>query len=308
MGESVQLRSGNLMPLNGFGTWKAEQDVTKNAVLNALQVGYRHIDCAAVYLNEKAVGEAFAEAFASGLVKREELFVTSKVWNSCHDTKKVVEACEQSIKDLGVGYLDLYLVHHPFSWEFGGLPITEESWVCRDEDGKIKWGKGVTLEMTWRGMEECVKQGLCRDIGVSNYSVMLIMDLLQYCSIKPSVNQCEAHIYNTRTDLRSICEEFGIHFTMYSILGSGKEGPLQDKTVEDMAKTKGCSVSGILISWGLHHRCSVLAKSTNEKRIQDNFKASEIELSKEEMAKLDGLDQRLIVCNMAEYWGFASHA
>lgn len=307
--KQITLPSGSVMPLNGFGTWKAPADVTTAAVLAALESGYRHIDCAAVYLNEPAIGAAFATFFSRGTVPRSDVFITSKVWNTCHARDKVVEACKRSLKDLQLEYLDMYLVHHPFSWEFAGLPVTEDTWVKRDGDGNICWGSGVSLEDTWRGLEDCVEHGLVRNIGVSNYSVMLLMDLLQYAKIKPAVNQCECHVYNSRAQLRDVCKQFGVHFTMYSILGSGKEGSLGDTTVARIAKDKGASPAQVLIGWGLAHDCSVLSKSTHAERIKQNFESeAEVQLSQEDMRELDALDRELRCCDMVEYWGFPSHA
>lgn len=306
--KTVTLPSGAVMPLNGFGTWKAPREVTTAAVLAALEAGYRHIDCAAIYLNEAAVGDAFSTFFSRGDVSRSDVFITSKVWNSCHARDNVVKACKQSLRDLQLDYLDLFLVHHPFSWEFAGLPITEDNWVRRDANTNICWGKGVSLEETWRGLEDCIDQGLVRNIGVSNYSAVLLMDLLQYARIKPAINQCECHVYNTRSQLRDICKQFGVHFTMYSILGSGKTGPLGDETVARIAKEKDASPAQVLIAWGLAHGSSVLAKSTHAERIKQNFESEEIELSQKEVKELDALDRELRCCDMVEYWGFASHA
>lgn len=296
------------MPLNGFGVWKAESHKTKQAVLQALKVGYRHIDCAAVYMNETDVGDAFAEWIKHDAAKREQLFITSKVWNTCHARGDVVAACRQTLKDLQIEQLDLYLVHHPFAWTFQGLPITEDTWIGRNEKGEIAYPAGITLEETWRGMEECVKLGLTKDIGVSNYPVALLMDLKQYARILPAVNQCEAHVYFSRKELRSVCESIGMHFTMYSILGSGKQGPLQDDVVNKMAGEKGISAAQILIAWGLHTGSSVLAKSVNPERIQQNFAATEVKLTAKDVEKLDALGREMRTCNMVDYWGFPSHA
>lgn len=296
------------MPLHGFGTWKSSPEDTVNAVKAALSAGYRHIDCAAVYMNEKYVGQALSEFMKETGTKREEIFVTSKVWNTCHAREDVAIACRQSLNDLQLDYVDLYLVHHPFAWKFGGLPITEENWVMRDEKGGIEWGDGASLEQTWRGMEQCVRMGYAKDIGVSNYSVMLLMDLLQYASIHPAVNQCEAHIYFNRKELREICAQFGVHFTMYSVLGSGKKGPLQDDIVCEIGKRKGISAAQVLIGWGLASGCSVLSKSSRVERAKENWKGGLVELSGQELEELNGLDRGLMTCNMVEYWGFASHA
>lgn len=307
-GKTVILPSGNEMPLNGFGTWKASEEESKIVVKAALEAGYRHIDCAAVYWNEVAVGEGLKEFMNKSGTNRSEIFITSKVWNTCHAKDDVVKACKQSISDLGVDYLDLYLVHHPFAWEFQGLPIDESSWVGRTDTGDIKWAKGVSLENTWRGMEECLELGLVKDIGVSNYAVTPLMDLLMYCKTKPAVNQCEGHVYNTRKELRKVCDDFGVHFTMYSVLGSGKQGPLQDETVKKLAESKGVSAAQILLAWGLHQNCSVLGKSSKPKRAKENFECEKINLNDEEIKLLDGLNRNQLTCNMVEYWGFASHA
>ncbi|PXF44472.1 Aldose reductase A [Gracilariopsis chorda] len=304
----VLLPSGKRMPLHGFGTWKAERGETKRAVLAALNAGYRHIDCAAVYFNEKEVGQALKEWFATSGVSRSELFVTSKVWNTCHATDDVVSACKQSLSDLGVEYVDLYLVHHPYAWKFHGLPISENNWVLRDDKGDITWADGVTLQDTWRGLEKCVHLRLVRDIGVSNYPAVALMDALQYARIKPAVNQCEAHCYYQRKELRDVCARFGVHLSMYSVLGSGKRGPLQDAVVARIGREIGATPAQVLIAWGLHTGCSVLAKSANAGRIAQNFGAQRVALSAAQLRELDALDRGLMTCNMVEYWAFPSHA
>lgn len=302
------LPSGGQMPLNGFGTWKASPSDTIAAVRAALDAGYTHIDAAPVYMNEPSVGEALSTYLQSTNTPRSDIFVTSKVWNTCHAKDDVVKACKQSLKDLKLDYLDLYLMHHPYSWKFGGLPITDDTWVVRDSEGEIEWADGVTLEETWRGLEECVELGLVKDIGVSNYSAMGLMDLLQFCKIKPAVNQSEAHVYHTREDLRYVCEKIGVHFTMYSVLGSGKQGPLQDETVARMAKTKNATPAQVLLAWGMAKGCSVLAKSSKPERARENYGAVQVELSEAEVKELDALERGLRTCNQMEYWGFPSHA
>eukprot|EP00172_Hildenbrandia_rubra_P002348 Plantae.Rhodophyta-Hildenbrandia_rubra.ctg31427.p1 GENE.Plantae.Rhodophyta-Hildenbrandia_rubra.ctg31427~~Plantae.Rhodophyta-Hildenbrandia_rubra.ctg31427.p1 ORF type:complete len:310 (+),score=68.01 Plantae.Rhodophyta-Hildenbrandia_rubra.ctg31427:379-1308(+) len=307
---TVKLSSGCVMPLNGFGTWRSEPGVVADALRTALECGYRHIDCAAIYMNEKEIGSVFEEYFRgdSPKMKREDVFVTSKVWNSCHAKDKVVEACKQTLKDLKLDYLDMYLVHFPISWEFKGLPIKEENWISRDDEGHVRFTNNVTLQDTWKGMEECVRLGLVKTIGVSNFPVFVICDMLNYCEIKPAVNQCECHAMNQKKDLRGVCDEFGIHFTAYSVLGSGKTGPLQNETVMKIADKKGVSPAQICIAWTLSLGISCLAKSTKDERIKANFTAEKIKLSKDELAELDKIDEGLIVCNPLEYWNFAALA
>lgn len=307
--KSVTLRSGAVMPLNGFGTSRLTTEETETATLAALAAGYHHIDCAAVYMNEKEVGRAFGKHFGRNDVKRSDVFITSKVWNTCHKKDDVVKACRQTLDDLRLDYLDLYLVHHPFSWEFIGLPITKKTYIPRCErTGQLKMG-GASLLETWCGMEECQRLGLVRDIGVSNYSVALMADVMNYAEILPSVNQCECHVYNTRVELRSVCDMYNIHLTMYSILGSGKEGLLDDEVVALIAKSHGATSAQVMIAWGLSKHCAVLSKSAKAKRMAENLKSENISFSDEEIAKLDALDRKQMVINMANFWGgFPSHA
>lgn len=230
-----------------------------------------------------------------------------QLWNTCHAPDKVPLACQQTLSDLQLDYLDLYLVHHPYAWEFAGLNIAEDTWVKRDDSGNIMYGKGVSLQNTWQAMEELVDSGIVRNIGVSNYSAALLCDLLQYARIHPAVNQCESHVYFSRSKLRSICAGFNVHYSAFSILGSGKVGPLVDPVVCEIADNRGVSPAQILIAWGIAQGGSVLAKSTKSERIISNLAAGDIELDKGELASLDALDQGLVTCNMEEYWQFASH-
>ncbi|KAK4528751.1 hypothetical protein GAYE_SCF64G6697 [Galdieria yellowstonensis] len=300
-----KLNSGATIPLRGFGTWKAEPGVVGECVKTAYDVGYRHFDCAAIYQNEKEIGQAFSELFSRG-VKRSDIFVTSKVWNTCHDPQRVVEACKQTLQDLRLDYLDLYLVHWPCNWEFTGLPITADNWIPKDKDGNIKFSK-VSLEQTWHAMEEVQKMGLVKSIGVSNYSIVNMLDLFSYCKIPPAVNQIEMHPYYARTDLLEFCKSRGVHVTAYSPLGSGKHGPLQDETVAKIAKKHGRTPAQVLIRWCLQRGCSVIPKSVKKERIKENFDVL-FELSPQDMKELEALDKNIILNHQKEYWGFNIHA
>ena len=307
---TVTFESGSKMPVNGFGIWRVEPAVVMRALRTAFDVGYRHIDSAMIYMNEPEAGKVFEEYFGgdSPKVKREDVFITSKLWNSCHAKDKVVEACRKSLEDLKLDYLDLYLVHFPISWKCGGLPLTENNWLLKTEDGYPQFTTDVSLKDTWEGMEECVRLGLVKNIGVSNYPVFSLCDLMNYCKIKPAVNQCECHVMNQREDLRKVCNKFGIHYTAYSILGSGKSGPLEDETVLKIAEKHGASPAQICIAWGLAQGVSVLAKSSTDSRIKSNFAAEKIKLSENDLKELKKLDKGLCVCDPKEYWGFPALA
>ncbi|EME30405.1 aldo/keto reductase [Galdieria sulphuraria] len=296
------LNTGAKVPLVGFGTWKAEPGRVGEAVRTALEAGYRHIDCAAVYGNEKEIGQVFKEIFSSGKVKRSDVFVTSKLWNTCHKKEHVIEACKQTLKDLQLDYLDLYLIHWPCAFEFAGLPITEENTIPKNKKGEIAFAK-VPLQETWKAMEELQKQGLVKAIGVSNYRIVELLDLLSYCEIVPAVNQIEVHPYNQRKDLKEFCESRGIHVTAYSPLGSGKEGPLQDSVVRSISEKLGKTPAQVLLAWGLQRGTSVIPKSVTPTRIKENLNCT-FKLDSEVVKQIDQLERGQVVCDMREYWGF----
>lgn len=311
---TASLSSGSVLHLNGFGTWKAEPGACAAALRVALDAGYRHIDCAAVYMNEEELGAVFAEYTHgdSPKIPRSELFVTSKVWNTCHGREGVAAGLARTLRDLQLTYLDLYLVHHPFAWAHAGLPIGSETWIKRDPEQPygIAWGAaGVTLESTWQGMEDAHEAGLVRNVGVSNYNALGLLDLMRYAKrVKPTVHQFECHPMNQRAELRELGEKLGLHSTLYSILGSGKEGPLQNAVVAGIARKHGVEPGAVCIAWGLGTGGSVLSKSVQAKRIAANFAAEKVQLDAEDLAEIAKLDVGLRNCNMVEYWdGFPSH-
>eukprot|EP00871_Galdieria_phlegrea_P004221 jgi/Galph1/47/GphlegSOOS_G4792.1 len=296
------LNTGNKIPLIGFGTWKAEPGRVGEAVRTALEAGYRHIDCAPVYGNEEEIGKVFKEVFSSGKVNRSDVFVTSKLWNTCHKREHVFEACKQTLKDLQLDYLDLYLMHWPCAFEFSGLPITEQNTIPLNSKGEIAFAK-VTLQETWKAMEELQKQGLVKAIGVSNFRIVELLDLLSYCEIVPAVNQIEAHPYNQREDLKNFCESRGIHVTAYAPLGSGKDGPLQDPVIRSFAEQLGKTPAQIILAWGIQRGTSVIPKSVTPSRIKENLDCN-FKLEPEILKRIKQLERQQLVCDMREYWGF----
>jgi diketogulonate reductase-like aldo/keto reductase len=257
----VKLNNGYEMPLFGLGVYQSKTgDETKNAVLYALEAGYRHIDTARIYFNEKEVGDAIK---SSG-VPREEIFITTKLWNAAQGYKTALKAFDDSLERLGTNYIDLYLVHFP-------LP-------------------GLIRE-TWRAMEEIYKSGKCRAIGVSNYTIDQLKYLMNTCNIKPAVNQVEFSPFLYQKKLLEFCRENGIQVEAYSPLTRGKK--LNDKVLLEMAAKYGKTTSQILIRWFLEHEIVVIPKSVKKHRIIENASIFDFVISPEDMAILDNLNEDL---------------
>lgn len=286
---NLKLKRDGEIPALGLGTWKAEPGVVGEAVISAIKVGYRHFDCAPIYENEREVGEAFSKAFAEGLVKREELFITSKLWCDCHETPHVVPALRKTLADLQLDYLDLYLVHWPIALKHGKLfPEKAEDFLTVED---------APLTGTWAGMEECVKLGLARHIGVSNFSPARLEKLVAAVAHMPEVNQVECHPFLIQKPLLDICKQHGIVLTGYCPLGSGKtkggEVPdlFQNKTILKIAAKHGCTSAQIALAWAVGRGASAIPKSIDEGRQKENLAAASIQLSAAEIAEIDALDQ-----------------
>jgi alcohol dehydrogenase (NADP+) len=279
------------MPAVGLGTWKSQPGEVFDAVLTALKAGYRHIDCAPIYGNEKEIGQALQKAFAEGVVRREELWITSKLWNDMHQKGKVIPALERTLENLAIDYLDLWLIHWPVVLKGGlkGVPKGED-FIPLDE---------VPIAETWAGMEACVQQGLCKHIGVSNFSRQKIADLLSYAQIRPECNQVESHPFLQQTELLEFCKVENIHLTAYSPLGSrdrpskGQDEPdmFEHETIKSIASRHQKTPAQILIAWAVNRGSAVIPKSTNPDRIRMNLEAGDIQLSTEEMHAIAALDR-----------------
>jgi alcohol dehydrogenase (NADP+) len=262
-------------------------------VKEAIKLGYRHIDCAAVYGNEKEIGEALAECIKDGVVTRDQLWITSKLWNDNHEPEHVIPALKETLTDLQLEYLDLYLVHWPVSLKHGakGFPPSGDDLVIFD------------VEKTWTAMEQTVKAGLARHIGVSNFSRRKIEQLLKLSlSVKPEVNQIERHPYLQQRALVKFCQENGIHITNYSSLGSsdrpafakGDNEPklLDDPIIKQIASRVGCTPASILLKWGVDQCCSVIPKSVNPIRLEENLRILDtVTLNEDDMCSIASLDQ-----------------
>jgi alcohol dehydrogenase (NADP+) len=281
------------MPALGLGTWKSAPGDVYKAVKIAIKTGYRHIDCAPVYGNEKEVGKAISECIAEGMVKRTDLWITSKLWNNQHARTDVVSALKQTLSDLNTTYLDLFLIH----W-----PIALKKNIMFPQSGKDMISlKEIPLTETWKGMEEAIDAGLARHIGVSNFGINNLTTILNSARIRPEVNQVECHPYLQQEELFAFCNTNSVFLTAYSPLGSpdrpdgikAKNEPLllQDKIINEIAKARKASTAQILISWALQRGTSVIPKSVHAGRIAENLKAEEIRLSESEMEQISKLDK-----------------
>ncbi|KAK3104047.1 hypothetical protein FSP39_023980 [Pinctada imbricata] len=211
----LTLPNGNQIPSVGLGTYaprNTDKEISE-AIRNAVKVGYRHFDCAALYMNEKVIGEALNKAMNDGLVKREELFITSKLWDTFHRPDLVRTALKTTLQDLKLEYLDLYLIHWPVSFLEDAGPFP------KDDDG-VMICSDVDYVDTWKSLEECVKEGLVRNIGISNFNSKQVQRVLDMCSIKPCTNQVEVNVHFANSKLIEFCHRNGITVTSYCPLGS----------------------------------------------------------------------------------------
>lgn len=300
--KDIILNTGTEMPLIGLGTWNADPDKVGGAVEYALtEAGYRHVDCAAVYHNEKEIGEALQKVFASGKVKREEIFVTSKLWNHAHAKENVAAACKSTLHDLKLDYLDLYLIH----W---GVSVSKMARYDElvDENGFLITEK-IPLQDTWEAMEELVKLGLVNTIGVANFTAPMIIDLLSYAKIVPAVNQIELHPYLQQAALVEYCQYKGIAVTAYSPLGSpghseGKPIILEDAKIKEIAQKYDKTPAQILLKWAVERNTVAIPKSTHFERIKENINISDFELAGEDKEIIKSLDRYVRYVDPAEWW------
>lgn len=289
----LELLSGEKIPALGLGTWKMTGDVARIAVQTAIESGYRHIDCAMIYENESDIGRAFEQSIRSGQVARDELWVTSKLWNDSHQQQSVRPALEKSLHDLQLDFIDLYLMH----W-----PIAQQSGVVRPEtgDGYVSL-EAVPLSETWQAMNKCQKGGLCRNIGVSNFNIPKLDSLISETGIVPAVNQVELHPYLQQNELLEYCGKRGILLTAYSPLGSGdrpdtmknKNEPslFEDSLICQLANKYNVSSAAILIAWGVQRGTVVIPKTSTESRMQENLVASDLALADDDMRAMATLDR-----------------
>lgn len=290
------------MPAVGLGLWKLERDVAAATVKDAIGKGYRHLDSAMDYGNESEVGDGIAAALSAGLCTRDDLWVTSKLWNTDHRAEHVAPAIKRTLHDLKVDYLDLYLIHFPIALEH--VPYDRRyppEWF--EDPAKPELGMKVApvpLAETWGAMEEIAKEGLARYIGVCNYNTGLMHDLLAYANTKPAVLQVESHPYLTQERLLRLCRDRDIAVTAFSPLGAlsyvqlnmagASDSVLQEEVVRAAAARTGRTPAQVVLRWGIQRGTSIIPKTSRPERLVENLDVFDFELSAEEMAAISALN------------------
>ncbi len=301
--ENITLASGREVPSVGLGIWKIENQVTAEVVQNAIDCGYRHFDSACDYGNEVEAGEGFAKAIADGKVTREDLWITSKLWNTYHRAEHVRPALERTLQDLQMDYLDLYLMHFPISQAFVPFEKRYPPGWFDDPDAANPGLKAdnVPLIETWQAMEELVSAGLVREIGICNFSTALLRDLCNQATIKPALMQIELHPYLVQEKLVRFCLESEIAVTGFSPLGAqsyfqlnmaqADESVIEQPTIKEIAAAHGRTPAQVVLRWAVQRGISIVPKTTNVDRLKENIALFDFELTDDEMAKISGLDR-----------------
>ena len=291
--KTLEFRNGDALPAIGLGTWKADPGEVGQAVEAALEAGYRHIDCAAIYRNEAEVGEALQRVFSRGEIQRDEVHITSKLWNNAHLKSDVRPALEKTLSDLKLDYIDLYLIHWPVAFRSGleGFPESESDFLTPEQ---------APVSETWAAMLDMRERGLAQHVGVSNFSAQKLDSLAAKDLELPEMNQVELHPYLQQDALLSYCKEHGILVTAYSPLGSSdrpdnmkaddEPSLLDNEVIKSIAEARGASPAEVLIAWAVSRDTAVIPKSTNPKHIKSNLEAGQFALTEKDLARIADLD------------------
>jgi len=300
---ALRLASGDRMPIVGLGSWKIPRPAVAKLVVEAIRAGYRHFDCACDYGNEAEIGQGLRAAMRSGLCRREDLWVTSKLWNTYHAPEHVRPAVERSLRDLQLDCLDLYLVHFPIAQKFVPFEVRYPPEWFYDPAAKEPRMEpaAIPISETWGAMEELVTAGLVRNIGVCNFGVSLLRDLLSYASRPPAVLQVEMHPYLTQEKLLRFCRENSIAVTGFSPLGAESyfsigmahegESVFAEPAVRQAAERHGKTPAQIVLRWGVQRGTTIVPKTARPDRLRENLAIFDFELTNDEMRLISGLNR-----------------
>lgn len=289
----LNFKNGDKMPALGLGTWKSAKGEVYKAVRESIKIGYRHFDCAFIYGNEKEIGQAIVDAIREGEVTRNELWITSKLWNNRHKKADIQAAIELTLSDLQLDYLDLYLIHWPVVHQYDvDYPQSGEQLVSLNE---------VPLTETWQGMIDLQVKGLTKHIGVSNFSIKKIEQIKTDTGVCPEVLQLELHPFLQQKAILNFANENNIILTGYCPLGSadrpasristGEPKLFENETIISIASEIACSPAQVMLAWAVCRGTSVIPKSVNPQRLADNLASADIELSASQMEAMSALDQ-----------------
>ncbi|KAI7905138.1 NADP-dependent oxidoreductase domain-containing protein [Cokeromyces recurvatus] len=296
---TIKLNSGYDFPMIGFGTFGGNDgsEQVYSAAKAALEVGYKHFDTAYIYETEEALGKAIKES----KIPREELFITTKLWPNFREPQHVSPVFERSLKNLGTDYVDLYLIHWPISVEFKGYEFSD----CKTT-GDMK-NTHVPIIDTWRAMEKLVKDGKARSIGVSNFTIPMLEDLLSKCDIPPAVNQVEIHPALPQEELLAYCKSKNIVLTAYSPLGNpgyrGAFKTMEEPIIFELAKKYNKTPVQILLNWGVNRGYAVIPKSVTPSRIKDNLTYFKMEDDDIEAVTALGRKNPIRICDPKNVFG-----
>lgn len=306
----IKLNNNLEIPVLGLGTWNSKPGEVTQVIKDAIDIGYRYFDCAYMYLNEDDIGTGLRAKLDEGVVKREDLWITSKLWNTFHEPELVENALRTTLSNLKVDYLDLFLMHWPTGFQ-AGLDL-----FPLDDKGKILFSDVDYLD-TWKAMEECVKKGLTKSIGISNFNSEQTERILKCGTIKPVTNQVECHPYLTQKKLGKFCRDRGIPLTAYSPFASPgshykqPEGPklLENPMLKGIADKYKKSVGQILLRWQVQEGNIAIPKTVSKIRLEENLNIFDFEISREDMKNIDSLERNGRVCVdlrrvSHKYWPF----
>lgn len=305
--QSLKLANNDLFPSLGLGTWKSEPGEVGEVIKTAIRLGYRHLDCAAIYANESEIGTALSDVFKEGIVKREDLWITSKLWNNCHHPDHVRPAIKKTLADLQLEYLDLYLMHWP-------VAFANECTYPESEAQVIPLAE-IPLQTTWQAMESLADDGLCRHLGTANFSVKKLQHLIDQATHLPEVNQLEMHPYLQQPKMLEFCGQQNVLLTAYAPLGSaGRPEPmkgeaepvlLDDPVIAQIAKSHQATPAQVLLQWGIARGTAVIPKTVNPDRLKENLAAADLLLTPEAIDQINQLDRHRRYFD-GKFWDFPS--